>query len=1325
MNALQFSIWHALPHLSVYLANLTGMDISEKCADGRKYIDIALTSPKKVEMVSVVLSIGFDLNAHLWDFCRCIEAWEQIPGLLGRHVPVSKSISKVECLQMISSVSTRRIHKGPKHLQYKVVSCLMTALSQLVTDSTLIELGEVDAHLQCLLGKTLSIDQGNVHIVPLLIGHYGVKVDHNIVTDVLRGITTKRFQQKRHQVLKEHPRFLQSIDFLLAYCYSPKHSSDAAALRFLRQVPTEVVETIQSLNNRWGFQPASRIPGGPTVEHTDPEANQLIEVIEDFDLYSTLQPGTITYEEGERKSTIDLCLVTFGLVDRLIRSEVDREIDHGSDHLPIVTELDVSITQMKKEIGRNWKALDEKVFDDILRLELPPLLRPRTKAALDRYVREIVTAIQKAAEEATSIRRPSVKSRAGWNEEFSKAVAEAKRLKPRNKKGRVIKKALRKGHQEKVEKASESPESLWKLAKWARNREALALTTTPAIKDPSTGHEVTEPSAKAMLFRVVSFPIPPEADLSDIEHAAYGDRINTPPITEQEVEEAIRETAPFKAPGPDGIINKVLKVAAPRIRTHLTRIFNQRIRLGYCPQHFRESTTVVLRKPGKDNYTIPKAYRPIALLNTTGKIMDSIIAKRLNFLAEAFKLLPEAHMGGRKLRSTEHAMHHILDKIYEAWNIGRGKVASLLLLDVSEAFDNVSHKRLLHNLRKRRVDEKIVRWIASSLRERYTTIVVDGYKSEPYRLTTGMPQGSTYSPILYLFYNADLIDSCNDVEDTTTTCFIDDVAILATGDTTEDTCSKLGKALGKAMKWSTKHASIFAPEKFQLTHFTRTRKRFNTHQALCTPSANVQAKPTCKYLGFTMDTGLRWKQHIDEIQRKATKTISALSSLGSSTWGLKFKDLRKTYRSVVIPQIMYACSAWSNTNWGTRGAPYTKHTLATLESLQARAARMISGAFRATSSPALDVETHLLPMEHQIWKHNLEALIRLGPAKSEPMKARQKISPRDAIQRVLDGRQGPSLKEQESIPPYITPPWWRGPKTYIEETADRAVARHHEEKNALTLTLYMGDESVSTVYAAELQGIILALQIALDATAEQQGRNKVCIYTDNQAAIRSVAKPKGKSGAYLLHKIARQIDDLHRQHVRVEIRWIPSHQGIQGNEAADKAAKEATGWRDDNQAGPRAETSSEIYPLTTTMRAWISRTAFQNWQEGWERETRGRTTFRHTQKPTRKVLQLHAQLSRRQSSLLTQLRTEKIGLKEFLFNRHAPGITDPKCNCGERWQTVMHVLLQCQKYQRLRRQLLGPFPGSLRRIVNERKSAVKAIKFMEQTQILGQFRIET
>ncbi|KAK5637254.1 hypothetical protein RRF57_012966 [Xylaria bambusicola] len=101
-------------------------------------------------------------------------------------------------------------------------------------------------------------------------------------------------------------------------------------------------------------------------------------------------------------------------------------------------------------------------------------------------------------------------------------------------------------------------------------------------------------------------------------------------------------------------------------------------------------------------------------------------------------------------------------------------------------------------------------------------------------------------------------------------------------------------------------------------------------------------------------------------------------------------------------------------------------------------------------------------------------------------------------------------------------------------------------------------------------------------------------------------------------------------------------------------------------------------------------------------------------------------LSKRHSAILVQLRTEKIGLRDFLFKRKVPDITDPKCSCGERRQTVLHVLFQCRQFKDLRNQELGRIPGrgNLRAVLNKRKTAIKAIRFIEQTQILGQFRIE-
>ncbi|CAH0020408.1 unnamed protein product [Clonostachys rhizophaga] len=79
-----------------------------------------------------------------------------------------------------------------------------------------------------------------------------------------------------------------------------------------------------------------------------------------------------------------------------------------------------------------------------------------------------------------------------------------------------------------------------------------------------------------------------------------------------EVENAVRRATPNKAPGTDGITNSILhnKKTLDILLPGLCKLFNACLRLGYCPAHFKDTFTVVLRKPGKDDYTQPKAYRP-------------------------------------------------------------------------------------------------------------------------------------------------------------------------------------------------------------------------------------------------------------------------------------------------------------------------------------------------------------------------------------------------------------------------------------------------------------------------------------------------------------------------------------------------------------------------------------------------------------------------------------------------------------------------------------------------------------------------------------------
>jgi hypothetical protein len=53
-------------------------------------------------------------------------------------------------------------------------------------------------------------------------------------------------------------------------------------------------------------------------------------------------------------------------------------------------------------------------------------------------------------------------------------------------------------------------------------------------------------------------------------------------------------------------------------------------------------------------------------MNTIGKIMDAVIIRRLSYLIEQHQVLPAAHIGGRKMQSTDYALHLVTKKIYEA-----------------------------------------------------------------------------------------------------------------------------------------------------------------------------------------------------------------------------------------------------------------------------------------------------------------------------------------------------------------------------------------------------------------------------------------------------------------------------------------------------------------------------------------------------------------------------------------------------------------------------------------------------------------------------------
>ena len=123
----------------------------------------------------------------------------------------------------------------------------------------------------------------------------------------------------------------------------------------------------------------------------------------------------------------------------------------------------------------------------------------------------------------------------------------------------------------------------------------------------------------------------------------------------------------------------------------------------------------------------------------------------------------------------------------------------------------------------------------------------------------------------------------------------------------------------------------------------------------------LKPKQHCRILGIIFDSKLNWDEHIKHIQKQATKSFGALTSLAGSTWGIGYTRLWQIYTAVIIPQLLYGCSVWYAPT--AEDSNYRVTKIRKLTSIQYRAARIITGAFKATSGLALDVEAFLMPME--------------------------------------------------------------------------------------------------------------------------------------------------------------------------------------------------------------------------------------------------------------------------------------------------------------------------------------------------------------------------
>ena len=131
-----------------------------------------------------------------------------------------------------------------------------------------------------------------------------------------------------------------------------------------------------------------------------------------------------------------------------------------------------------------------------------------------------------------------------------------------------------------------------------------------------------------------------------------------------------------------------------------------------------------MQKSDKKDYFNAKIYKSIVLLNTLSKILKFIVFKHLWNVDNS---ILNIQMRVCKHRSTDTTLQLITEKIHIMWSDIRRRVISLLSLNKKNAFNNVIHSKLLHDMKKRKVSRLLLEFVKNFLKDQRIMITIDDY----------------------------------------------------------------------------------------------------------------------------------------------------------------------------------------------------------------------------------------------------------------------------------------------------------------------------------------------------------------------------------------------------------------------------------------------------------------------------------------------------------------------------------------------------------------------------------------------------------------------
>lgn len=455
------------------------------------------------------------------------------------------------------------------------------------------------------------------------------------------------------------------------------------------------------------------------------------------------------------------------------------------------------------------------------------------------------------------------------------------------------------------------------------------------------------------------FPLSPPIDWKRLPMAG-GDNVTVskltvtstqfPLFTPEEVASVVSKLPLGKAPDPDLIPNELIKLIYRKFPEIFRGCFNSCLVEGVFPSGWKRAKLVLLYKGRGKPRDEPLSYRPISLLDGSGKVFERLLLERLNEHIHNTGALSDLQFGFRRFRSTIDAIGEILNVAKAA---GSGPVQNrhlcvLITLDVKNAFNLAPWRLIDAALRRYVAPEYLVKILRSYMSNRELLVGDDACLS----VTCGVPQGSVLSPTLWNLFYDDLL-RLPVPDDVKLVAFADDVAVVGVAHNAELVEQLVNPVLKDISEWMTENGLQLALDKSECVVLTK--KHVYRNPELHVHDCPVPVKSSIRYLGVQLDTRLSFGEHVATVAAGARKAASALGRPMLNVDGHS-QCKRRLLMSVVRSRLLYGAPIWAD---NIKNAD--KYTNLLLPSQRCAALR-VARCFRMVSDMAALVLARMPPL---------------------------------------------------------------------------------------------------------------------------------------------------------------------------------------------------------------------------------------------------------------------------------------------------------------------------------------------------------------------------